>query len=235
MLPPAENLSAHVGYGEGIAQPSFLDLYGFFPGSFVGNPDLRSERSQGYEAGLSWSDQSLSFGVTAFSNRLTNEIVTVFLPGFISSTANADGKSRRRGIELTGEVRPVEGLRISANYTYLDAQEQRIAGTARLREARRPKGAGNLFADYETGPLTLGASLAYVGKRKDTDFDLFPSPVVTLDSYVLAGAKIAYAITPNIEAFGRIENAFDDKYQDAVGYATPGRTVYAGIRVRLGD
>lgn len=240
VLHATENLSAHVGYGEGISQPSFLDLYGFFPGSFVGNPDLRPERSEGYEAGLSWADQIFSLGVTAFSNRLTNEIVTVFLPGFISSTANADGKSRRRGIELTGEVRPVDGLRISANYTYLDAQEQRIAGTARLREARRPKGTGNLFADYETGPLTLGASLAYVGKRKDTDFDVFDpitfeSPVVTLKSYVLAGARVAYAITPNIEAFGRIENAFDDKYQDAVGYATPGRMVYAGVRVRFGD
>jgi vitamin B12 transporter len=235
-----ENLSAHAGYGEGISQPSFLDLYGFFPGSFVGNPDLRPERSQGYEAGLSWSDQTFRLGVTAFSNRLTNEIVSVFLPSFLSSTENADGKSRRRGIELTGEVRPIEGLRISANYTYLDAQQQRVSGTAQLREQRRPKGSANLFADYETGPLTLGASLAYVGKRKDTDFDVFDpitfqSPVVTLGSYVLAGARIAYAITPNIEAFGRIENAFDDKYQDAVGYATPGRTVYGGIRVRLGD
>ena len=25
-------------YAEGIAQPTFFDLYGFFPGNFVGNP-----------------------------------------------------------------------------------------------------------------------------------------------------------------------------------------------------
>ena len=30
-------------YGEGIAQPTFFDLYGFFPGSFVGNPALKPE------------------------------------------------------------------------------------------------------------------------------------------------------------------------------------------------
>ncbi|HEU0285369.1 MAG TPA: TonB-dependent receptor, partial [Sphingomicrobium sp.] len=28
-------------YGEGIAQPTFFDLYGFFPNSFVGNPTLK--------------------------------------------------------------------------------------------------------------------------------------------------------------------------------------------------
>jgi vitamin B12 transporter len=236
-----ENLSAHAGYGEGIAQPSFIDLYGFFPGNFVGNPNLRPERSEGYEAGIQWQDEHFGVGVTAFSNRLTNEIVSVFnSTTFMSSTANATGRSRRRGIEVTGEVRPLEGLRVSANYTYLDAQEQRVAGAAQLREARRPKHSANLFADYESGPFTLGASLAYVGNRKDTDFDVFDpvtfqSPVVTLKSYVLADARVAYAITPAIEAFARIENAFDEKYQDAVGYATPGRTVYAGIRVRLGD
>jgi vitamin B12 transporter len=153
---------------------------------------------------------------------------------------NADGKSRRRGIELSGEIRPIEHLRISANYTYLDAQEQKLANGPRTREIRRAKHGANLYADYVGGPLTLGASLSYIGKRADTDFDQF-DPVtfdplrVTLNSYVLAGGRVAYAITPAIEAFARIENAFDEKYQDVVGYATLGRTVYAGIRVRLGE
>ncbi|MEA2283923.1 MAG: hypothetical protein QOK21_4530, partial [Solirubrobacteraceae bacterium] len=31
----------------------------------------------------------------------------------------------------------------------------------------------------------------------------------------------------------RVENAFDARYQDVVGYATAGRTVYAGLRLRL--
>lgn len=234
-------LSAHAGYGEGIAQPSFIDLYGFFPGSFIGNPVLKPERSQGYEVGLRWSDANFALGVTGFSNRLTDEIVSVFDPStFLSSTANANGRSRRKGIELTAEAKPVHGLTISANYTYLDAREQKLAGTPRLHEARRPKHSANLFADYVRGKWTLGGSIAYVGKRTDTDFDIvdpvtFASPTVTLKSYALADARIAYAILPEVEAFARIENAFDENYRDAVGYATPGRTVYAGVRVRLGS
>lgn len=229
-------LSAHAGYGEGISQPSFVDLFGFFPGSFVGNPALKPERSRGYEAGLRWSNAMFALGVTGFSNRLSNEIVSVFDSStFLSSTANATGKSTRKGIELTAEAKPVEGLTINANYTYLVAKEQRVAGIARLHEARRPKHSANLFADYVSGKWTLGGALAYVGKRTDTDFDLFPAPTVTLKSYALADARIAYAILPAVEAFARIENAFDEHYRDAVGYATPGRTVYAGLRVRLGD
>lgn len=227
------NISVHAGYGEGIAQPSFVDLYGFFPGSFIGNPALTAERSRGYEAGLRWTGASMTLGATAFSHRLTDEILTVYDASFNATSANADGKSRRRGIELYAEARPIEGLRINANYTYLDADEQKTAGGAPVREARRPKHSATLAADYRRGPVTAGASLAYVGKRRDTDFDIFAD--VTLRSYVLAGARIAYALSPALEMFVRIENGFGERYQDVVGYATPGRTGYAGIRVRLGD
>jgi len=227
------------GYSEGLSQPGFAELFGFARDSdFVGNPALTPEKSRGFEAGLRWTGEAGRFELVGFSNRLRDEIVYEGLPStptamFPYTYVNADGISRRRGVELSGEYRPLEHLRISGNYTYLDAQEQKIAGDARTREIRRPKHTANLYADYVGGPLTLGGSLAYVGKRQDTDFDIFQT--VILKDYILAGARVAYAITPNIEAFGRIENAFDDKYQDAVGYATPGRTVYAGIRVRLGD
>src|SRR5206468_7921925 len=49
------SLLAHLGggfsvagsYGEGIAQPTFFDLYGGFPGLFAGNPALKPETSRG--------------------------------------------------------------------------------------------------------------------------------------------------------------------------------------------
>ena len=231
---PAPAWTLHAGYGEGIAQPTFYDLFGFFPGSFVGNPDLRPERSRGFEAGVRWDGAKAGLGVTAFSNRLRDEIVDTFDPEtFLSSTVNVDGKSRRRGVEVDGEYRL--GLaRLSANYTYLDAGEQRVTGDAQVREVRRPKHSANLFLDGSAGSFDFGAGLSYVGERIDTDFDLFPAERVRLDDYVLASVKLAYRITPAVEAYARLENAFDADYQDVVGYNTPGRTVYAGLRLRLG-
>ena len=235
ILTVAEGLSLRGSYGEGIAQPTFFDLYGFFPGNFVGNPNLTPEKSRGYEAGIRFARPAYALEVTAFSNRQRDEIVSVFdNTTFLSSTANATGRSRRRGIEANVEVRPLAGLRLTANYTYLDARDQQVASGLTLREVRRPRHSGNVAADWTLGPLTIGASADYVGTRRDVDFDQFPAPVVRLHDYVLGAARIAYAITPAIEAFGRIENAFDSKYQDVVGYATQGRGVFGGLRVKIG-
>ena len=87
----------------------------------------------------------------------------------------------------------------------------------------------------ESGPFTLGGSLAYVGERLDRDFDLFPSPIVSLDDYVLGSVQRGLRIMPQLELFARAENAFDADYQDVFGYRHAGRTVHAGLRVTLGD
>ena len=52
LLDVGGGVSLAATYGQGIAQPTFFDLYGFFPGSFAGNPDLRPETSRGGEVAL---------------------------------------------------------------------------------------------------------------------------------------------------------------------------------------
>ena len=227
-------LALLAGYGEGIAQPTFVDLFGFGPGSgFIGNPALRPERSSGFEAGLRWRGRNALIEAVVFSSDLEDEIVEDFslFPSY--TVVNADGKSRRRGVELSGEWRPAEGLSLGGSYSHVDTRERRAEGTDTLREVRRPKHSASLYGHWTKGPATVGASLAYVGDRLDRDFDLFPAPRVTLGDYVLASARLAYRLTPQVEAFVRVENAFDADYQDVVGYDTPGRKAYAGLRLRL--
>jgi vitamin B12 transporter len=226
---------ANLAYGEGIAQPTFYDLFGFFPGSFVGNPQLGPERSESWEAGVRWADRNASVAFAAFSSRLEDEIVEIFDPEtFLSSTANADGTSRRRGIELEGGIE-VSMMRLTLAYLYLDADEQRFAGGLKAREVRRPKHSGAATLAFDLGRLAGDASLAYVGTRDDTDFDAFPALPVRLEDYWLASIQLAWRFSRGVEAFARVENGFDADYQDVVGYNTPGRRVYAGIRLRTGD
>jgi vitamin B12 transporter len=235
LVRPVHGVDLHAAYGEGIAQPTFYDLYGFFPGSFVGNPALTPERSRGWEAGGGWRDDHFSLDATYFSARLRDEIVDTFDPiTFLSSTANASGKSRRQGVELSAAWNDGPGLNLSANYTWLDADQQTVAGGPHTREVRRPRNSFNLIAYGSVGRFRWGASLAYVGKRTDQDFDLFPAATVTLGDYVLASANLAYRILPQLELYVRAENGFDSHYQDVVGYHTPGRTLYAGARVAFG-
>src|SRR3546814_300462 len=235
LFSPIEGWTLHAGYGEGIAQPTFYDLFGFFPGSFVGNHNLRPESSKGFEAGMRWAKGPASIGVTGFSNRLENEIVDTFDPvTFLSSTANVEGKSRRRGVEVDGRYE-VGSLTLAANYTYLDAGERQTVGTAAVREVRRPRHSANLFATGSAGPFDLGIGLAYVGERIDTDFDAFPAERVTLGDYVLGSPNLAYRLTPAVAAYPPLANAFDADYQDVAGYNTLGRQDNAGLPFHFGD
>ncbi len=221
-------------YGEGIAQPSFFDLYGFFPGSFVGNPDLVPESSRGGEVSLRYNANSFAAALTYYRQRLKDEIVDVFDPStFLSSTVNATGKSKRQGVELEGSYAPSEALRVTATYAWLDASEPSVS-SVQLKEQRRPKHSGSVALDGSRGRLTYGAAIAYTGERIDTNFDVFPSQRVRLGAYWLASARLAYRIIDEVEAHVRVANAFDDDYQDVVGYRTEGRSIHAGVRVALG-
>jgi len=235
LVRPARGFDVHAAYGEGIAQPTFYDLYGFFPGSFAGNPALTPERSRGWEAGAGWRNAQFSIDATWFSARLRDEIVPTFDPvTFQSGAANAAGRSRRDGLELSAAWRHAPGLNLSVNYTWLDSDQQDVASGPRVREIRRPRNSFNLAAYGAAGRFRWGASIAYVGKRQDQDFDLFPAPTVILGDYVLASANLAFRILPQLELYARAENAFDADYRDVVGYNMPGRTIYAGLRVAFG-
>ena len=143
---------------------------------------------------------------------------------FRSTTANATGTSRRRGIEATLEVRPrwLSKPRLSLNYTYLDAEERQVAGGLAVREVRRPRHSAGFIGQGEIGRLLWSATLAYVGARRDTDFESFPARTVRLDDYFLGSLQLGYRIAGGMELFARAENAFDSDYQDVFGYRTRG-------------
>lgn len=217
-------------YGEGIAQPTFFDLYGFFPGNFVGNPSLKPESSRGFEASIQYRKGALSAALTAYRQRLHDEIVDVFdFATFQSSTINRSGSSHRSGIELELGWALSEGLRLSTNYAFLHATQPDGEFGGQVTELRRPKHSGSIALDGSAGKFSYGAALAYVGKHDDRR-DSFPYDVVRLDSYALLSGRVAYSIRPGIEGFARVSNALGACFQDVYGYRTEGRGIFAGIR-----
>ncbi|MBA2466597.1 MAG: TonB-dependent receptor [Sphingomonas sp.] len=226
-------ISVAASFAEGIAQPTFFDLFGFFPGSFVGNPQLRPESSRGIEASVRYRRNRVQASLTAYRQRLEDEIVDVFtFP--LSTTVNRDGKSRRSGLEAEFGWRPSEALRVAVHYAYLKASEPGSVGSVQVREVRRPSHSGSLALDGSVRRFTYGASIAYAGGRDDVNFDVFPSQTARLGAYWLGGARIAYALDDRIQLFARAANLFDDRYQDVFGYRTEGRSLHAGIRFAAG-
>ena len=227
--------SAAGSYSEGIAPPTFFDLFGFFPGSFVGNPSLKPESSRGFEASVRYRRGAFEAALTAYEQQLHSEIVDVFDPvTFVSSTVNRSATSHRSGIEAELGWAVSDRLRLSANYAFLHATEPDSGDLGQVREVRRPRHSGSIAADGSVGRLTYGASLAYVGNRSDTNFDLFPAAPVTLHAYWLAGARVAYRLRPGLELFARGSNLLNQHVEDVFGSRTEGRAVYAGLRLSSG-
>lgn len=214
-------------YAEGIAQPTFFDLYGFFPGNFVGNPALRPESSSGFEVSLRFRKGPLGASLTAYRQRLHDEIVN---NATLTSVLNASGTSRRSGIEASLDWTLASELRLSANYAYLEATQPDPVTGEQMTEARRPKHSASVAIDGSARRLSYGASLAFVGRHLDNR-DTFPFASVTLGSYWLADARVAYTIGRGIELFARGSNLLDQHYQDVFSYRTEGRGVYAGVRL----
>jgi vitamin B12 transporter len=218
-------------YAEGIAQPTFFDLYGFFPNNFVGNPSLKPESSRGFEGSLRFRRTKVAASLTAYRQSLHDEIVDVFDPlTFLSSTDNRDGTSRRWGIEAELAWQPSPKLRLTAIYAYLKATQPDAGVDARVDELRRPKHSGSITADGTIGRWSYGASLAWVGGHLDRE-EVFPFALVRLDPYVLAAARVAYDLTPAVQVYARGSNLLDAEYEDSAGYRTEGRGLYVGIRL----
>ena len=220
--------------GESVKNPTFTERYGFFT-NFIGNPDLKPEESAQVEIGAKrfLIDDRLELGLTWFDAELENEINGfVFDPvtfGFTS--ANVDGKSDRKGVELTFSYIATDRFRIKANYSYLDATEEDFASDS-VTEVRRPEHTGSINMDYSFNRGSLNLTVIRTGSQEDLYFP--PSPPfqerVTLSAFTLVELSGQYQINHRLSLTGRIENALDEDYEQVFGFESPGAAVYFGLR-----
>jgi vitamin B12 transporter len=231
----------HASAGKGQKSPTFTERFGFFPGDFAGNPNLRPEESVGFDVGVVQSafDSRIQLELTYFYDKVDNEI-----NGFVFdpvtgrfTAANEDGTSHRTGVEFALHARLPAGLDASASYTYTNAKEPDLVNGGNRREIRRPRNmaAGNLNYRLLDERVNLNLNVSYSGKQKD---DYFPPPDfaqtrVQLDDYTLLDIVASYAINDKFSVYGRAENLLDEDYENVLGYSTPGTGYYAGIRMRL--
>ncbi|QLC22807.1 TonB-dependent receptor [Parasphingopyxis sp. CP4] len=227
-------LRARAAAGSGVKNPGFFELFGFVDGRFIGNAALQPERSEGWEIGL---EQELAQGVvtigaTYFESTLDDEIFTDFPPpDFLATPANRTTESRQHGVETFVRAQLGPQWRIDASYTRLSSRENSV------REVRRPRNTANMAiawtAPEERGGLTL--VIRHSGSQTDNAF-LDPSFVpttVTLDAFTLVSLAGSLRIAEGVELTGRIENLFDENYEQVFSFANPGIGAFAGVRARF--
>jgi vitamin B12 transporter len=238
-LNDSSRLRASVGSGQ--KAPTFIERYGFFPGQFVGNPDLKPETSTSFDLGIdqSFMDEMVAVQLTIFRQDLQDEINGfVFDPDtFLFTAANLPGDSSRQGIELAAALRPGAALELGGTYTYTDSTEEDDQGQE-VDELRRPRHSGSLYANLQLMDNQANVLLTadYGGEQNDVFFPPFPEPsaIVTLDSYWLLGLTASWNLSRAVTVFVRGTNLLDEEYEEVYGYRTPGRAGYLGVRLQLG-
>ncbi len=228
----------HGSWGQGVTDPTFFELFGFDPGTFVGNPDLVPEESTGWDIGIeqSFFKDRLVIDATYFNANLENEISTSFAVAddgsFISTPINGVGESERQGVEVTVTAQILRGLTFNGQYTYLDADD--AAGVTEVRRAENIASA-NLVYVTPNGRGTVNLGVDYNGEQEDLFFGFADpnfTPVQTLDAFTLVRLAVAYRITDHIEIFGRGENIFDVDAVEVIGFNPVGAGGFGGVRVK---
>lgn len=223
--------------GTGQKTPTFIERFGFFPQSFLGNEALRPEKSTSYDLGIEHSLETLRLQLNLFDQDLDDEINGFFCPNPAPApctAVNMERPSSRRGAEVGAQWTPGDTLSVRASYTYLHADDADSAA-----ELRRPRHAGSVHVDYGfasgRGNVTLAAD--YGGTRRDVFFPPWPNPseIVTLGNYWLVGVTARYGVSERVTLFARASNLLDADYEQVFGYRTPGRAVFGGIQVALGN
>jgi vitamin B12 transporter len=224
----------HASAGSGVTNPGFFELFGFFPSSFVGNPDIKPEKANSFDAGVEAGlfDDRLTLDVTLFKANLQNEIATVFdFTDFTSKAVNLEGDSHRSGAEVALRADFSPWWQLNASYTYTDTEQP--DGRSELRRPRHVAAFDNTLQFYGgRGRLHLGVD--FNGAQEDLELVFAtPSDRVRLGSFTLVHAAGDWAVSDRWRLYGRVENLLNRDYQEQFAYAGRGRTFLAGFELRL--
>jgi vitamin B12 transporter len=212
-----------ISQGKAIKNPTFVERFGYFPNSFLGNPNLSPEQQKSTEVGLEGAFDSFSIQISWFDATLDNEILGfVFVPATSQFTAqNATAQSTRQGLELSAQGQYGQ-YSWQAQYSYLDASEDNNG--AQQAELRRSRHTGSLSATYTLNEQhQIYVQADYTGSKLDNYFPpMQAGQIVGLNPYWLVSANYRYTHNKNVSINLRLSNVLNASYEDVFGYNTDG-------------
>lgn len=222
-------------YGTSFREASLFDRFGVDSFGYAGNPNLRPETSQGWELGFTTTVPAggqpdfVSFGTTYFNTQVVNLIETVFSPVY---TAVNIGSAHLQGFETELSLHPCAWFAAQASWTYTEANDA-DAGTQLLR---RPLHAAAFNAQIKPVPeLTIAPEVLLTGAFHDFLIDDTGNSSVqgTSRQGIVVNATLTYQLRPHVQLFAAGRNILDTRFEPVNGYATPGASFLAGVRVKL--
>ena len=222
-------------YATGFRAPTINEL--FFHG--FGNRNLKPEKSQAFDVAI---EQALphdrgSISVGYFWTRYRNLILSVFdpvectAPGSFGFCAQNVGLAKAEGVEVSTKLKLyrdgpwIKNLDLHIQYTYAATRD--ISSGSDTRLPKWPLHQISTILSYQ--PIdSLRANLEgrYVGERFGNTGNGNPTP-----SFVLWNLSASYDVTKSVQAYLRLDNIFNEKYEETLFFGTPIRSIFGGVRI----
>ena len=212
--------------GTAARAPTIFQLNDSFTADFGGflfrtepNPDLETETSFGVDFGVeqAFFDDRVRLSATGFYNDFDNLI------SFERTRFENVSEAETFGVEVAFAAQPLPWMQWQVSYTYLETEDLETG----LELGRRPRHSMTAIVDVQPiDDLTLVGEVRYVGKQfNDSDNE------EELEAFTVVNLSAAYDVTEFLTTFVRLENAFDEQYQEALGFGTADRSIFGGVSV----
>lgn len=217
--------------GQGFKAPALYQLF-----SAYGNLALEPEEAISYDAGIEQRalDGRLVASATYF-DRESRHLINFFDCSVLTPLCATEPfgyyaniqRASAHGVELQATYAPVAALKVEANYTYVETEDRSVgAATFGNELPRRPKSTANATLTYVwPGDFSTAVAIRYAGRSFEN-----PSNSVVLDSYTLIDVRASYPLTRHLEAYARLENLANKRYETAYQYGSLGRSGFVGVR-----
>lgn len=235
----------HASGGRYHRAPTFIEMFGD-RGYAVGNSELAPETGLAADVGVSWYGLSWIRVQATFHWAEVEDLILFVQNSQQTLRAENIGRARLVGSEFALTAGPTRHLRVTANYTFLSPQDLVQEGNELPGRARH-----EAYARGDTGPWPLGPLRASVFADAEVVAGMFfdqanfrPMP---RRIFVGGGLKLQLRRWSEFSLTVEGKNLLDAKtetveinpggyratvaLQDYVGYALPGRAVYAMARV----
>ena len=217
-------------YGTGFKAPTLNDL--FFQN--FANPTLKPERSRSFDVGVEQRllNNKLLLSAGYFWNRFQDLIQFVTSPTcppsapFGSCPQNfANAKSQ--GWEFGFQYAVLKNLDLRGQYTMTMTRNFSTTGS-NTRLARWPFDQASMGLSYRPiETVRINVDHRFVGARND---DAANTPALRSGSFGVVNLSASYDATKNVQVFGRIDNLFNQDYEEILSFGTPIRSVYGGVK-----
>ncbi|MCP5160646.1 MAG: TonB-dependent receptor [Hahellaceae bacterium] len=206
-------------YGTGFKAPTVFQLYA----PTYGNSQLNAETSTGFDAGI---EQNITRSAIITLTYFNNEFDDLISYDYVQSRYLNITQASTSGLETQAQYQPIEALTITIGYTYTDTENKQN----HQRLLRRPQHQANLDLAFQYDERTFfNVDTRYIGQRDDYGY---PS-AIALDDYILVNLRMSHQLNPRVKVFGKLENLFDEDYEEIKGYGTQGTGAYVGATLSL--